>query len=121
MNARYELPERALLVRTMAANAFLLSLLYLGLGVVLEVLRRVAELRWAARLLLAMDALPARALEAAGLLTPLREAYLAGGVRDWVLRAVFSAAALGVIFTTAAVVGVLMACLGALLRRRAAP
>ncbi len=111
-------PPRRVLIRTMAANAFLLSALYLVVGLVLELLRRRVGWPVATRLLIAMDALPARALDAVGLLTPLREAYLAGDVREWVLRAVFSLTAMVVIFATAVFVGLVMSGLGLALRRR---
>lgn len=120
MSQSVRAPSRqGLLLRAMASNAFLLSLAYLLLGVALEALRRVLGVAWAARLLLAMDALPARALELVGLLGPLRERYLDGQLAEWQLRAAFAGAALGVIFATALAVGLLMGALLSLARRRA--
>lgn len=106
------------LLRTLLSNVFLLSAVYLFLGLLLEVIRKVFDAPWAARILIAMDGLPSRTLELMGLLHPLREAYGRGAIDTWELRAVFSLATLGVIAVTAVVVGLCLAILDRLLRRR---
>ena len=111
--------SRSLLVRTMAANAFLLSAIYLGVGLLLEGLRRLVDWTWVAVVLRALDGLPARTLQLLGLLGPLRDAYLAGEVREGAVRAIFAVTTLGVILTTAAVVGVAMYLAGLAFGRRA--
>ena len=89
-------------MRAMIANSMLLSGLYLGLG---ALLRRVYPLRWAERVSLAMDALPARALEYAGLLRYLRQFYAQGRLSEFWLRLTFGIAAVLIIFALGFAVG----------------
>ena len=106
------------LVRSLLANVFLLSALYLALGLGLELLRRWFEWSWPAHLLMALDGLPSRVLSLLGLLGPLREAYGHGELSTWALRAIFSVATLSVIALTAVIVGLIMAAITWLFRRR---
>ena len=100
--------HRLPLMRAMIANSMLLSGLYLGLGALVELLRRVYPLRWAERVSLAMDALPARALECAGLLRYLRQFYAQGRLSEFWLRFTFGIAAVLIIFALGFVVGGVM-------------
>lgn len=95
-------------MRAMVANSMLLSALYLGLGAVVELVRRLYPLRWAERISLAMDALPARALEFAGLLQYLRELYAEGRLSEFWLRFTFGIAAVAIIFALGFAVGAAM-------------
>jgi len=106
--------------RTLLSNVFLLSAVYLVVGLGLELIRKAFDAAWAARLLTAMDGLPSRTLQVFGLLTPLREAYGRGAIDTWELRAIFSLATLGVIVITAVAVGLFLALLDRLFSRRTA-
>ena len=100
--------HRLPLMRAMIANSMLLSGLYLGLGALVELLRRVYPLRWTERVSLAMDALPARALEYAGLLRYLRQFYAQGRLSEFWLRFAFGVAAVMIIFALGFAVGGVM-------------
>jgi hypothetical protein len=100
--------RRLPLIRAMIANSMLLSALYLGLGALVELLRRLYPLRWAERISLAMDALPARGLEYLGLLRYLRQLYAQGRLSEFWLRFTFGIAAVLIIFALGFVVGGLM-------------
>ena len=89
----------------MLGNATLLSVVYLLAAVGVESVRRFQNARWSERASLAIEALPARALEMAGLLAPLRRAYVYGGLSEEVVRLVFGATAVAIIFLMALVVG----------------
>lgn len=95
-------------------NATILSLAYLALGLVLEILRRAFSGRaprlghLIERIWEALDQLPARILEMAGWLVPLRKAYVEGSISELGLRLVFSLTSVGLIFVLALGVGVLM-------------
>lgn len=93
------------MLRIAAGNAFLLSMLYLGLGLVVEVLYRYRPSRLVVRLSLSLDSLPARVLELTGLMRPLSEAYFTGRLSESWVRAVFGVTTLAVIFVLALVVG----------------
>ena len=71
----------------------------------MELLRRVYPLRWAERVSLAMDALPARALEYAGLLRYLRQFYAQGRLSEFWLRFTFGIAVVMIIFALGFAVG----------------
>ncbi|XXF81540.1 hypothetical protein P2318_08700 [Myxococcaceae bacterium GXIMD 01537] len=103
----------------MTANAFLLSVIYLAVGLLVEVGRRLYPSRLLLRLSLALDSLPARALEVTGLMEPLSQAYLSGRVSDAWGRAIFSVTTLVIIFVLALLVGLLMGGLRLWLERRA--
>ncbi|MBF5042845.1 hypothetical protein FGE12_10605 [Aggregicoccus sp. 17bor-14] len=89
----------------LGGNAFILSVLYLLLGIGVELGRRMYPSRFLQRLSLSLDSLPARALELVGALSPLRDAYLEGRVSELGVRLVFGATTLGVIFLLALLVG----------------
>ena len=113
------LPPPLPLMRIMGGNAFLLSVLYLLVGIVVEGARRVWPSIFLQRLSLSLDSLPARALELVGLMHPLREAYFSGQIRESVVRLVFGATTIVIIFLLAVVVGVFMGSLRSLVLRRA--
>ncbi|WP_163995994.1 hypothetical protein [Pyxidicoccus caerfyrddinensis] len=103
----------------MWGNAFLLSLLYLVLGVGVELALRLYPTRFLQRLSLSLDSLPARALELTGALEPLREAYFSGRITESGVRVVFGVTTVLVIFLLALVVGSLMGGLRFFMARRA--
>jgi hypothetical protein len=107
------------LFRIMAANAFLLSIIYLVVGTVVEWARRYHPTRFVLRLSLSLDALPARALELTGAMTPLRRAYFYGRLSEFWLRIIFSATTIAIIFVLALLVGLLMGSLRGWLERKA--
>lgn len=107
------------LLRIMLGNAFLLSAIYLVFGFTLETARQLFSFRWAERLLLVLDALPARALDLLGAMAVLRERYAYGRVSELTLRLIFGVTTLGIIFATAACVGAAMWLLRGWLTRRA--
>jgi uncharacterized membrane protein YbjE (DUF340 family) len=107
------------MLRIMASNAFLLSILYLVTGLVVELLRDWRPSRLLMRLSLSLDSLPARALEVTGLMRPLSEAYLAGRINDAWVRVIFGATTIVVIYLLALVVGLGMGSLRVWLERRA--
>jgi hypothetical protein len=109
-------------MRIMSGNAFLLSILYLLVGLGVEVARRWRPSSFIMRLSLSLDSLPARVLELVGLMTPLREAYFSGRVTEPVLRLVFGTTTICVIFLLAVSVGLFMGTLrGFLLRNASRP
>lgn len=108
------------LMRIMGGNAFLLSILYLLVGIGVDGVRRVYPTLFLQRLSLSLDSLPARALELVGLLQPLRDAYYTQRITAAVLRLVFGATTIVIIFLLAVVVGVFMGSLRSLALRRAA-
>jgi hypothetical protein len=108
---RTEPPARPLL-KVVVGNALTLAAAYLGVGVLVESIRRVYPSRNVLTLSFALDALPAQVLSACGFLEPLREAYLQGRLSEAGLRAIFGGTALLVIFLLAAALGLL----GALVR-----
>jgi len=91
----------------LGANAFILSVLYLLVGIGVELARRLHPSRFLQRLSLSLDSLPARALDFAGVLGPLRDAYLEGRMSELGVRLVFGATTLAVIFLLALAVGLL--------------
>ncbi|RKG73732.1 hypothetical protein D7V88_35990 [Corallococcus terminator] len=95
----------------MWGNAFLLSVLYLLVGIVVELLRRRSSSPTVARLSMALDSLPARALEVVHGLEPLRAAYFDGRISDLGVRVLFGIVTVAVIFLLALVVGAIMAVL----------
>jgi hypothetical protein len=97
------------LLKWVVGNALTLAAAYLGVGVVVESIRRVYPSRNVLTLSFALDALPAQVLSACGLLEPLREAYLQGRLGEAGLRGIFGGTALAVIFLMALVLGLLAA------------
>ncbi|MET0404571.1 MAG: hypothetical protein ABW123_19310 [Cystobacter sp.] len=107
------------LMRIMGGNAFLLSILYLVVGLAVQAAWRWWPSPFVKRLSLSLDSLPARALELLGLMTPLREAYFSGRITEPVLRLVFSTTTIGIIFLLAVGVGLFMGTLRGFLLRQA--
>jgi hypothetical protein len=95
-------------MRIMGGNAFLLSMLYLLVGIGVEGARRLWPSILLQRLSLSLDSLPARALELTGLMRPLRDAYFAGKLSESMVRLAFGATTIVVIFLLAVVVGLFM-------------
>lgn len=101
-------------------NAFLMSVIYLALGVLVDGLRRL----WPHPALVAfserLDDLPTTALRYSGLWSDLRLLYVHEEVPTWVLRVVYGLTTVTIIFALAFVTG---AALGVvrwvMLRRRA--
>ena len=104
----------------MSGNAFLLSVLYLSVGLGVEAALRLWPTLLLQRLSLSLDSLPARALELVGLMRPLRDAYFSGHVPEYALRLIFGATTVAIIFLLAVGVGLLMGTLRGFLLRRAA-
>ncbi|WP_370450223.1 hypothetical protein [Corallococcus interemptor] len=104
-------PPSSPLLKVMWGNAFLLSVLYLLAGIVVESVRRRYHAPFFERLSMALDSLPARALELVHAMGPLREAYFSGRITDLGVRAVFGVVTVAVIFLLALVVGAIMAVL----------
>jgi hypothetical protein len=102
----------------MAGNAFLLSIIYLAVGLVVEVLLRYRPSRFLQRLQLSLDSLPARALEVTGAMGPLSEAYLSRHITESGVRLVFGVTTIVLIFILALVVGLVMGGLRVWLERR---
>jgi hypothetical protein len=102
----------------MFGNATLLSLVYLALGVVFELVRRLYPAPWVMRAVLVLDSLPARTLDLLGWMEPLRHAYVYGQISETSLRIIFSGTTIAVIFLMAVVVGAGMWVVRRLLYRR---
>jgi hypothetical protein len=107
------------LLRIMGSNAFLLSVIYLIVGITVEAVRRVYPTRFIQRLSLSLDSLPARALEFLGWMEPLRAEYLNGKIPDYQVRLLFGVTTVIIIFMLAFVVGVLVGSLRGYVERRA--
>jgi hypothetical protein len=105
-------------MRIMSGNAFLLSILYLLVGISVEGARRLWPSIFLQRLSLSLDSLPARALELVGGMQPLRDAYFAGNITESTVRLVFGATTIVIIFLLAVLVGVFMGTLRGLFLRR---
>lgn len=103
--------------RISLANATLLSVVYLLVAVVVEVLRRALNPRWAERLSLSLEAFPARTLELLGLFEPLRRAWVEGHLSDLHVRLIYGAITVGVIFSLGLTVGAVMWGVAALAQR----
>jgi hypothetical protein len=107
------------LLRIMGSNAFLLTIIYLVVGISVEALRRVYPTRFIQRLSLSLDSLPARTLETVGVMEPLRADYLNGQIPDYQVRLIFAGTTILVIFLLAFAVGVLVGSLRSYIERRA--
>lgn len=108
------------LFQAMLANAVLLSLMYLGIGLVVEVLLRVYPSNGVVTTSLVIDSLPARVLDGLGLLPRLTEAYAYDHLSGFWLRAIFAATTVAIIFALAVVVGLATTLTGMLITRRRA-
>lgn len=89
-------------------NATLLSVVYLTVSLFVEGARRFTSFSWAERLSLALDAFPARVLEATQLLWPVRRALIDDTLNAFTVRLVFGLTSIVVIFALAAAVGAVM-------------
>jgi hypothetical protein len=105
------------LLRIMLGNAFLLSGLYLGLGLVVEVMRRWFPSERVDMISLTLDSLPGRVLMLLGVMPKLRELYLYHSLSNGTLRLIFALTTMGVIFALALVVGAGMFCVAKLAER----
>jgi hypothetical protein len=107
----------------MAASASFASVVYLGFGLVLEVIRRNTGWRVAERVSLGLDRLPAQALESCGLMRALRALYADGQLSEFWVRVVFGVTTVVIIFLIALGVGLFMWPLRLLMRSevRSAP
>jgi hypothetical protein len=103
----------------MGSNAFLLTIIYLVVGISVEALRGRYPTRFVQRLSLSLDSLPARALETVGLLEPLRVDYLNGQIPEYQVRLIFAGTTIVVIFLLAFTVGMLVGGLRSYIERRA--
>jgi hypothetical protein len=107
------------LLRIMVGNAFLLSVIYLVVGIAVELARRFYPTKFVARLSLSLDSLPAQALELTGLMEPLKTAYSNGELPDYQVRLIFGATTIVIIFLLAFAVGLLVGGLRSYIERRA--
>lgn len=105
------------LLRIMVGNALLLSIVYLAIGLLVELAYRYRPSVFLKRLSLSLDSLPARALELVGAMEPLSEAYFSGRLTEPWVRLIFGATTIAIIFLLALVVGLLMGGLRAWLER----
>jgi hypothetical protein len=103
----------------MVGNAFLLSVIYLVVGIAVELARRFYPTKFVARLSLSLDSLPAQALELTGLMEPLKTAYSNGELPDYQVRLIFGATTIVIIFLLAFAVGLLVGGLRSYIERRA--
>lgn len=106
------------LFQVMLANAVLLSGMYLAIGLGVEVLLRVYPADWVLTASLVIDSLPARVLDAVGVLPRITEAYAYDRLSGFTLRAIFALTTVTIIFALAVVVGVVTTVTGLLLERR---
>jgi hypothetical protein len=83
--------------------------MYLGVGLASELLRHVYPLRAVSHLLFVLEQTPARTLELCGLMEPLRQSYLSGGISSFVVRWVYGSTMVAIVFVTAVVMASLMA------------
>ncbi len=89
----------------MFGNATLLSVVYLAVGLLVELVRRFFPMMWVTRATLVLDSLPGRTLELLGVMEPLRLAYVYGHIGEGGLRIIFAFTTLVIIFAMALVVG----------------
>ncbi len=91
--------------RISLANSALLSAMYLGTAVVLELVRRIFGWHWADVGLKALEAFPMRMLDMVGLNEPLVHAYLSSDIEPWQMRLALGGTTVVVIVLLALVVG----------------
>jgi len=111
-------PSRHPVLQVMLSNALLLSVIYLAVGVGLELLRRLMPMPWLETAAIILDSLPARLLHLLGVLGPLTEAYAYGRLSGFWLRVLFNLTTVAIIFALAGTVAGGMALLGRLASRR---
>jgi hypothetical protein len=114
-------PRSMSLLRWSLANSTGLAATYLLVSVVVELARRLAHARWAERLSLGMESVPARTLEALGLLDPLRRHWMAGELSDLGARVVYGLTSVVLIYVLGLLVGPPMWLLARMLERRSPP
>ena len=108
-------------VKISLSNAALLSSLYLGLGALLELARRVFEVSWAEQGLRALETFPMRMLGLVGMEQPLVRAYLSGQYSSLQVRLLLNATTVVVISILALGVGMMMSLLSRLTRPPTVP
>lgn len=113
-----QIPPPISLFRIMFGNATLLSVVYLAVGVLVELLYRVHPANWVQKTTLVLDSLPARTLELLGAMDRIRQAYGHDQLSEATLRLIFSGTTIAIIFTMALIVGVGMWLLRRYLYRR---
>jgi hypothetical protein len=86
-------------------NSYLLSGLYLCVGILTEELRKVWPTALVQRLSFTLDSPPWRLLERLGLMDQLRTAYVVGRVTPFEARLLFEGITVGIIFALALVIG----------------
>ena len=89
-------------------NASILSGLYLGVGVLVELTRRVWNPRWLDQVSLSLEAFPARTLALFGLFEPMRRAWVEGQIDQLEVRFIYGFTTIAVIFALGMLVGLLM-------------
>lgn len=94
--------------RISLTNATMLSVLYLLVGAVVELVRRAFNPRWADRLSFSLEAFPARTLDLLGLYEPLKRAFLEEQISATSVRLIYGATTVGLIFTLGVLVGAAM-------------
>jgi len=104
-------------LRHMLWLAWVLSVIYLGVGALVAGLNRVLG-GSLARFSLAMDSFAGAFLKLLGLWDPLIRLLAEGRLETWQLRLILVAVSVALIFTYALVVGVLLSIARALLTRR---
>lgn len=107
------------LLRIMGSNAFLLSIVYLLVGIAVEAARRLYPTPLVKRLSLSLDSLPARALEFVGVMESLRADYLNGQLPEYQVRLIFAGTTIVIIFMLAFLVGIVVGSLRSYVEYRA--
>ena len=110
--------DRHPVVQVMLGNALLLSVLYLCVGLSLEILQRYYAPSWVETATIVIDSLPARVLHEVRLLGPITAAHYEQRMSGFWMRVIFGATTISVIFILAAIVGAVMALVATLARRR---
>lgn len=114
-------PQPVSLLRWSLGNSTGLSAVYLLVSVGVELARRVGHARWAERLSLGMESVPARTLEALGLLEPLRRRWMTGELSDLGARVVYGVTSVALIYALGLLVGPPLWLLARQLERRQPP
>jgi hypothetical protein len=96
------------MTQIMVGNASLLSVIYLAAGACIEGWRRLHPSPGVDRLSLALEALPARALELLGAMGALREYYVYGKISELWVRVIFGTTVIAIIFALAILLGMAM-------------
>jgi len=99
---------RVPVLRISLNNATILSVVYLVVGIGIELVRRQWSPRWAERGSLAMEAFPARILDGLGLLSKIRLAYARSELAEWEVRVIYGVTTVIVIYAMGLAVGGLL-------------